>query len=37
MTIIQEVKKKAKEKNKVLESARKLSDTRDEIINFFEK
>ena len=29
--------KKAKEKNRVLESARKLSDARDEIINFFEK
>ena len=37
MTIIQEVKKKVKEKNKVLESANKLSDARDEIINFFEK
>ena len=29
--------KKAKEKNKVLESARKMFDVRDEIINFFEK
>ena len=29
--------KKAKEKNRVLEYARKLSDARDEIINFFEK
>ena len=29
--------KKAKEKNRVLESARKLSDARDEIINLFEK
>ena len=37
MTIIQEVKKKIKEKNRVLESAKKLSDARDEIINFFEK
>ena len=37
MTIIQEVKKKIKEKNRVLESAKKMSDARDEIINFFEK
>ena len=39
MTIIQEVKKKkkTKEKEKVLEPARKLSDARDEIIYFFEK
>ena len=29
--------KKAKEKNRVLESVRKLSDARDEIFNFFEK
>ena len=29
--------KKVKEKNEVLESARKLSNVRDEIINFFEK
>ena len=29
--------KKIKEKNRVLESAKKLSDARDEIINFFEK
>ena len=29
--------KKVKEKNKVLESGRKLSDARDEIINLFEK
>ena len=27
----------AKEKNRVLESTKKLSDARDEIINFFEK
>ena len=31
------IPKKAKEKNRVLESARKLSDARDEIINLFEK
>ena len=37
MTIIQDVQKKAKEKNRPLESARKLFDARDEIINFFEK
>ena len=37
MAIIQKVKKKKKEKNKVLKSARKLSDARDEIINFFKK
>ena len=37
MTIIQEVKKKAKEKKRVLESAKELSDARDEIINFFDK
>ena len=30
-------KKKTNEKNKVLESARKLSDMGDEIINLFEK
>ena len=30
-------KKKMNEKNRVLESAKKLSDARDEIINFFEK
>ena len=29
--------KKVKDKNRVLESAKKLSDARDEIINFFEK
>ena len=29
--------KKANKKNRVLESARKLSDARDEIINLFEK
>ena len=29
--------KKVKEKNRVLESARELSDVRDEIINLFEK
>ena len=32
-----EKRKKIEEKNRVLESARKLSDARDEIINFFEK
>ena len=37
MTIIQEVKKKAKEKKRVLESAKEVSDARDEIINFFDK
>ena len=41
MTIIQEVQKKKKkkieEKNKVLESAGKLFDARDDIIDLFEK
>ena len=32
-----EKRKKIEEKNRVLESARKLSDARDEIINLFEK
>ena len=32
-----EKRKKIEEKNRVLESARKLSDARDEIIGFFEK
>ena len=36
MTIIQEVQKQQKRK-KVLESAKKLFDARDEIINFFGK
>ena len=37
MTIIQEVQKKTSEKERVLESAKKLFDARDEIINLFEK
>ena len=37
MTIIQEFQKKAKEKNRISESARKLSDARDNIIDLFEK
>ena len=37
MTIIQKFQKKVKEKNRVLESARKLSGVRDKIINLFEK
>ena len=37
MTITQEVKKKAKKKNKVLKSAKKLLDARDDIIGFFLK
>ena len=37
MTIIQEFEKKKKEKNKVLKSARKLSDGRHDIIDIFEK
>ena len=37
MTIIQEFQKKAKEKNRVSESARKLSDARDNIIDLFGK
>ena len=37
MTIIQKFQKKVKERNRVLESARKLSGVRDEIINLFEK
>ena len=36
--MVQELKKKKiEEKNRFLESARKLSDARDEIIGFFEK
>ena len=38
MTTIQEVqKKKAKEKNRVLESGKKLLNVRDDIIDLFEK
>ena len=37
MTIIQKVKKKIEEKNRVLKSARKLSDARDDIIDLFVK
>ena len=37
MATIQQSKKKIKEKKRVLESARKLSDARDEIINLSEK
>ena len=37
MTITQEVKRKAKNKNKVLKSAKKLLDARDDIIGFFLK
>ena len=37
MTITQNFQKKVKEKNNVLEYARKLFDARDEIINLFEK
>ena len=37
MSIIQEIQKKVKKKERVLESAKKLSDARDEIINLFEK
>ena len=35
MTITQEVKRKAKNKNKVLKSAKKLLDARDDIIGSF--
>ena len=37
MNINQETQKKEKEKKRVLESAKKLSDVRDEIIDLFEK
>ena len=37
MTTIQEVKKKAKEKNRVLKSGKKLLNARDDIIDLFEK
>ena len=37
MTITQEVKREAKNKNKVLKSAKKLLDARDDIIGFFLK
>ena len=37
MTITQNFQKKVKEKNNVLEYARKLFGARDEIINLFEK
>ena len=37
MTIIQELKKKIEEKNRVLKSAKKLFDARDDIIDLFEK
>ena len=37
MTIIQELKKKIEEKNRVLKSAKKLLDARDDIIDLFEK
>ena len=35
--MLQEVQKKIEEKNRVLKSAKKLSDTRDDIIDLFEK
>ena len=35
--MVQEVKKKIKEKNRVLKSAKKLFDARDDIIDLFEK
>ena len=35
MTIIQELKKKIEEKNRVLKSAKKLFDARDDIIDLF--
>ena len=37
MTIIQELKKKIEEKNRVLKFARELTDARDEIIDLFQK
>ena len=37
MTMVQEFQKKKKEKSRVLESARKLFDARDDIIDLFEK
>ena len=37
MNINQETQKKEKEKKRVLESTKKLSDVRDEIIDLFEK
>ena len=37
MTAIQEIQKKKEEKNKVLESTRKLFDVRKDIIGFFKK
>ena len=37
MTTIQEVQKKAKEKNRVLKSGKKLLNARDDIIDLFEK
>ena len=35
--MLQEVQKKIEEKNRVLKSAKKLSDARDDIIDLFEK
>ena len=37
MDLIQKLKKKKKEKLRVLKSGRKLSDARDDIIDLFEK
>ena len=37
MAMVQELKKKEEEKNRVLESARKLFYARDDIIDLFEK
>ena len=37
MTMVQEFQKKIEEKNRVLESAIKLSDARDNIIDLFKK
>ena len=37
MTMVQEFPKKIEEKNRILKSARKLSDARDDIIDLFEK
>ena len=37
MTMVQEFQKKIEEKNRVLESAIKLSDARDDIIDLFRK
>ena len=37
MTIIKEFQKKIEEKNRVLKSAKKLFDARDDIIDLFEK